>query len=637
MAILRRASAFPTGGNSATVTVTIPAGVQVGDFMLLAWSTALNTAGWTDPAGWTLLESATGSSTNYGLRLFSRVAQSGDASTVVTCTTPGATRQVASIVAYYSDTGGSSVLLDESAIAGNTATIPTNTTTAADTVRVAGCGVRNNGDETWTVPASPVAYTEVGESHTSVGTGGKSQVIAEYLTTVAAGTNVGTGTFTSSAGTSRVAWIASLKEVGAGGADATMTVTGGTADAAGNPVAMGVDLIDALDYPLVIAHRGGGDNWPENTMTAFNGTHATHPHTILECDVRVNQSGSLVLMHDATVDRTAGASETGNVTDYTDTEWDALTVAWPIPPGGSAVAASYWADLRDGIPDAISMPEATVSGAVTGIVADVTTDPNLKFRVIGQAFNKTNAATLAASGIRVVQLYGGAVPNIAEDVTNDMWAIGMDKGSVNFDQALVDDAHTAGLLVFVYTVDTTSERDDLFAMGVDGVWTNDVPLLDPAAADGTLTIVGGSAAGEGGTVTLTGAASLTVAAGSADAAGGTVALTGAASLTVVGGDAAAAGGDVAMQASGTATLSVTGGTASADGGSGDGGVVTLAGTAVMVVAAGEATADGGSVTWLTVVLPSPPDRTVAIGVESRTYAVAGEHRATSVPVDNRSA
>ena len=64
----------------------------------------------------------------------------------------------------------------------------------------------------------------------------------------------------------------------------------------------------------VAAHRGWKDQYPENTLEAFSAALALGVDQ-LETDVRLSKDGALVLIHDATVDRTTNG--TGNVSDMT--------------------------------------------------------------------------------------------------------------------------------------------------------------------------------------------------------------------------------------------------------------------------------------------------------------------------------
>jgi glycerophosphoryl diester phosphodiesterase len=58
------------------------------------------------------------------------------------------------------------------------------------------------------------------------------------------------------------------------------------------------------DLPIISAHRGGSEpGYPENTILAFQHTLVATP-AMFETDPRVTKDGKLVVMHDATLDRT---------------------------------------------------------------------------------------------------------------------------------------------------------------------------------------------------------------------------------------------------------------------------------------------------------------------------------------------
>lgn len=64
----------------------------------------------------------------------------------------------------------------------------------------------------------------------------------------------------------------------------------------------------------VAAHRGSSETHPENTMIAFADAVKAGADQ-LETDVRITKDGELVLIHDATLERTTNG--VGNVKDYT--------------------------------------------------------------------------------------------------------------------------------------------------------------------------------------------------------------------------------------------------------------------------------------------------------------------------------
>lgn len=71
----------------------------------------------------------------------------------------------------------------------------------------------------------------------------------------------------------------------------------------------------------VVAHRGFSGKYPENTAAAFEAAIALGCHTI-EFDVHLTRDSQLVVIHDATVDRTTNG--TGRVADLTLAELQAL-------------------------------------------------------------------------------------------------------------------------------------------------------------------------------------------------------------------------------------------------------------------------------------------------------------------------
>ncbi|HDR04718.1 MAG TPA: glycerophosphodiester phosphodiesterase family protein [Candidatus Marinimicrobia bacterium] len=75
------------------------------------------------------------------------------------------------------------------------------------------------------------------------------------------------------------------------------------------------DLKSAMSWhngvePMISAHRGGPmSGFPENAIETFENS-LTYAPCIIECDIRVTRDGHLVLMHDATIDRTTNGKGT---------------------------------------------------------------------------------------------------------------------------------------------------------------------------------------------------------------------------------------------------------------------------------------------------------------------------------------
>ena len=60
--------------------------------------------------------------------------------------------------------------------------------------------------------------------------------------------------------------------------------------------------------PMIAAHRGGGDNNPENTMLAFREAVNTYRVDIIESDLYLTKDGYLVYNHDSYIDRTSNVN-----------------------------------------------------------------------------------------------------------------------------------------------------------------------------------------------------------------------------------------------------------------------------------------------------------------------------------------
>ncbi|WP_426957421.1 glycerophosphodiester phosphodiesterase [Muricoccus radiodurans] len=73
----------------------------------------------------------------------------------------------------------------------------------------------------------------------------------------------------------------------------------------------------------IISHRGGSFLWPENSLLAFQNSIELGAE-VLECDVHLSLDGELVVIHDATLDRTTAGR--GPVADRTAEELAATPV-----------------------------------------------------------------------------------------------------------------------------------------------------------------------------------------------------------------------------------------------------------------------------------------------------------------------
>ena len=67
-------------------------------------------------------------------------------------------------------------------------------------------------------------------------------------------------------------------------------------------------LVEKGGLPMIAAHRGGGDNYPENTLLAFREAVNEVGVEILESDLYLTADGYLVYNHDSYIDRTCNVN-----------------------------------------------------------------------------------------------------------------------------------------------------------------------------------------------------------------------------------------------------------------------------------------------------------------------------------------
>jgi len=92
----------------------------------------------------------------------------------------------------------------------------------------------------------------------------------------------------------------------------------------------------------VIAHRGDSARAPENTIAAFRSAEQAGIQ-LIETDIRVAQDGSIVVMHDASVDRTTNGS--GSVANLTALDLGVLDAGSWSSPQYAGERLPFWSDV----------------------------------------------------------------------------------------------------------------------------------------------------------------------------------------------------------------------------------------------------------------------------------------------------
>lgn len=72
------------------------------------------------------------------------------------------------------------------------------------------------------------------------------------------------------------------------------------------------------DLPIIVAHRGGRDEFPQNTLEAFYNAYSIDKNVIMETDVNLTKDGVLILLHNELLDATTNVTGLASDWNYSD-------------------------------------------------------------------------------------------------------------------------------------------------------------------------------------------------------------------------------------------------------------------------------------------------------------------------------
>jgi glycerophosphoryl diester phosphodiesterase len=216
---------------------------------------------------------------------------------------------------------------------------------------------------------------------------------------------------------------------------------------------------------FIIGHRGVMGVEPENTLRSF--VHAEQSGMdAIELDLHLSKDGSLVVMHDAEVDRTTDGR--GAIADKTVGELRELDAGQ-----GERIP------LFDEVLDAVRSPlQAEIKDAAAArALADVMRRRNLAGRVEVSSFHDEAVAEIASlvPGVRTALIAG----RWGTDVVNRAKAVGAATVALNIRRLTletVERAHEEGLKVLGWVVNTQDHLRFVRALGLDGA-TTDFPEI----------------------------------------------------------------------------------------------------------------------------------------------------------------
>ncbi|HEY4217611.1 MAG TPA: glycerophosphodiester phosphodiesterase [Gemmatimonadaceae bacterium] len=218
-----------------------------------------------------------------------------------------------------------------------------------------------------------------------------------------------------------------------------------------------------------IAHRGAKREFPENTLAAFAKAYERGADAI-ELDVHCTRDGVVVVHHDPTIPIRVSRLTNRAIADL---DWSVLSA---IDLGDGATIPTL-DDVLDSTPaDATVYVEVKGTGIEERVVEVLRRHDT---RCAVHSFDHAAVGRLAMLAPDVPR--GILLEHAVRDVVTAMKAVSARDVWPEWkliDRDLVDRVHAAGGRVIAWTVNERSAAQQLIGMGVDGLCTDDVRLLD---------------------------------------------------------------------------------------------------------------------------------------------------------------
>lgn len=263
-------------------------------------------------------------------------------------------------------------------------------------------------------------------------------------------------------------------------------------------------FFQAQRLPVIFAHRGGGGVEPEATLPTMLSSHARNPEAIIEFDVHRSRDGQIVVMHDATVDRTTNG--TGNVADLTLAELKALDAGYCATPNqgngtdesgechaadparypfrGQGYQVPTLQEVLDALPaEAFISVEVKPAGIERQVADQLRATGRLARMIVGAEFDSMAARIKDALPEVAGYLPTGAAKCFALSTkagwsypacpVYEAFASPLSGAGLALDtRGILDAAHGEGMAVIYWTINDEPTVEHLFRLGADGIYSD---------------------------------------------------------------------------------------------------------------------------------------------------------------------
>ncbi|WP_156725286.1 glycerophosphodiester phosphodiesterase [Streptomyces apocyni] len=243
--------------------------------------------------------------------------------------------------------------------------------------------------------------------------------------------------------------------------------------------------VDSLSSSVTYtAHRGGALEVPENSMSGLMATYLRGTAQVLDVDFRMLRDGTLVALHDRTLDRTT--NETGPVRDLTREDWERVRLRPdPALPGRWRAERPPTVDeVLDRLGGRVLLMLEAKDPASLPVLAEKLRARGLTRSVFVNSNEPAVARQAHELGL-IAQLWRSA--RQLRDDDPRQWRDFVDILDVNHearDKDLLRAVRSGIGRVWAHTVNTPKELDRVLRLGCDGVLTDSPGLLarTPASA-----------------------------------------------------------------------------------------------------------------------------------------------------------
>lgn len=286
------------------------------------------------------------------------------------------------------------------------------------------------------------------------------------------------------------------------------------------------------ELPVLVAHRGGGGEFPQNTLEAFYNAYSVDENVIFETDVSITKDGVLILLHNLMLDATTNVTGLASDWNYSDLIEQRVNFGYDNPTKSGALdgdLAYFEADGVRKLPTDVTYPEGVeardeeiylattledilLAFPESRISVEIKQSGELGLKAVEEAirllekYDAFDRVILASYHSEVFDefkrlqsgdlvpdsfMYSPGIAGIAKYYV--MMALGLDtlysdgiavlqlptkEYGINFaTKRMLDTAHEHNIAVHYWTVNSADEMRMLIELGVDGIMTDNPSLL----------------------------------------------------------------------------------------------------------------------------------------------------------------